>query len=86
MSIVKIDTAWCGCGAGCGALGRAAGTDENVGDVAELVAGCDKLSWKPAARSLGIWLNFRGFPTIPGEDWVADFPRRDGAEYRREFV
>ncbi|MBL1436610.1 MAG: DUF2163 domain-containing protein [Rhodobacteraceae bacterium] len=48
-----------------------------VGDVAELVVGCDKRHGTCGAKFSNL-LNFRGFPTIPGEDWVADFPRSDG--------
>jgi len=48
-----------------------------VGDVAEIVVGCDKRSETCAAK-FGNFVNFRGFPTIPGEDWVTDFPRADG--------
>ncbi len=48
-----------------------------IGDVAELVVGCDKRSETCAAKFAN-FLNFRGFPTIPGEDWVTDFPRSDG--------
>ncbi len=48
-----------------------------VGDVAELVVGCDKRHGTCGPK-FGNLLNFRGFPTIPGEDWVTDFPRSDG--------
>lgn len=48
-----------------------------IGDVAELVVGCDKRAGTCTAK-FGNLLNFRGFPTIPGEDWVSDFPRSDG--------
>ena len=48
-----------------------------VGDTAELVVGCDKRHGTCAAKFSNL-LNFRGFPTIPGQDWVTDFPRSDG--------
>jgi len=48
-----------------------------VGDVAELVVGCDKRHGTCLEKFSNL-LNFRGFPTIPGEDWVTDFPRSDG--------
>jgi uncharacterized phage protein (TIGR02218 family) len=48
-----------------------------VGDKAELVVGCDKRQGTCAGKFSNL-LNFRGFPTIPGEDWVTDFPRSDG--------
>ncbi len=45
-----------------------------VGDRAELVVGCDKRS-ATCAEKFSNLLNFRGFPTIPGDDWASDFPR-----------
>lgn len=48
-----------------------------AGDTAELVVGCDKRHATCTAK-FGNLVNFRGFPTIPGEDWVSDFPRSDG--------
>ncbi len=48
-----------------------------VGDEALLVVGCDKRHGTCAVKFSNL-LNFRGFPTIPGDDWVADFPRSDG--------
>ena len=48
-----------------------------VGDLVELVVGCDKRHGTCGTK-FGNLLNFRGFPTIPGEDWVTDFPRSDG--------
>ncbi len=48
-----------------------------VGDMAELVVGCDKRQGTCKDKFSNL-LNFRGFPTIPGEDWVTDFPRADG--------
>ncbi|MCF6273700.1 MAG: DUF2163 domain-containing protein [Rhodobacteraceae bacterium] len=49
-----------------------------VGDTAELVVGCDKRA-ETCQKKFNNFLNFRGFPNIPGEDWVTDFPRSDGA-------
>jgi len=48
-----------------------------LGDRVDLVVGCDKRH-KTCANKFDNLLNFRGFPTIPGEDWVSDFPRSDG--------
>lgn len=48
-----------------------------IGDTLELVAGCDKQQGTCKTK-FGNLQNFRGFPTIPGEDWVTDFPRADG--------
>ncbi|MBL4807957.1 MAG: DUF2163 domain-containing protein [Rhodobacteraceae bacterium] len=48
-----------------------------IGDTAELVVGCDKRS-KTCKTKFDNLLNFRGFPHIPGEDWVSAFPSDDG--------
>ncbi len=48
-----------------------------IGDTAELVVGCDKRN-KTCAEKFDNLLNFRGFPHIPGEDWVGSIPRDDG--------
>lgn len=46
------------------------------GDMVTLRAGCDK---RPATCRLKFsnFLNFRGFPHIPGEDWLASYPVPD---------
>ncbi len=49
----------------------------NIGDRAELIVGCDKRA-ETCVSKFDNFLNFRGFPHIPGEDWVSDFPRQDG--------
>jgi uncharacterized phage protein (TIGR02218 family) len=38
------------------------------------VAGCDKRAETCRAK-FGNFLNFRGFPHIPGEDWVTAYPK-----------
>ena len=43
------------------------------GDVVRLEAGCDKRS-KTCREKFGNFLNFRGFPHIPGEDWLRSYP------------
>lgn len=48
-----------------------------AGDTAALVVGCDKRHATCGTKFTNL-LNFRGFPTLPGEDWVTDFPRSDG--------
>ena len=48
-----------------------------LGDTAELSAGCNKRSKTCKEKFCNI-SNFRGFPSIPGDDWVSDFPRADG--------
>ena len=44
-----------------------------AGDMVRIHAGCDKSS--TACRiKFANFLNFRGFPHIPGEDWLASYP------------
>ncbi|MEO6299305.1 MAG: DUF2163 domain-containing protein [Paracoccaceae bacterium] len=43
------------------------------GDIVRLEAGCDKLAATCKAK-FGNFLNFRGFPDLPGEDWLASYP------------
>lgn len=43
------------------------------GDVIEMVAGCDKQA-ATCQTKFGNFLNFRGFPHIPGEDWMMSYP------------
>ncbi len=45
-----------------------------AGDRIRLTAGCDKLP-ETCRQKFSNFLNFRGFPHIPGEDWVAAYPR-----------
>jgi uncharacterized phage protein (TIGR02218 family) len=43
-------------------------------DRVRLVAGCDKMV-RTCRSKFANFLNFRGFPHLPGEDWVAAYPR-----------
>jgi uncharacterized phage protein (TIGR02218 family) len=56
------------------------------GDRLDLVAGCDKQATTCRAK-FDNFLNFRGFPHIPGEDWVLAYPRKgqrhDGSSLKR---
>ena len=56
------------------------------GDMVRLEAGCDKRLETCRAKFANI-ANFRGFPHIPGDDWVTSYPRRgdvnDGGSYLR---
>lgn len=56
-----------------------------VGDRFSVVAGCDKQA-STCRRKFGNLLNFGGFPHIPGEDWVAAYPKagevHDGSRLR----
>lgn len=47
--------------------------DVAPGDMLRLEPGCDKRAETCAAK-FGNFLNFRGFPHIPGDDWLASFP------------
>ncbi|MHA3914569.1 DUF2163 domain-containing protein [Halovulum sp. GXIMD14793] len=49
--------------------------DVAAGDELRLVAGCDK-SAAACKTKFDNFLNFRGFPHMPGEDWVTAYPRR----------
>ncbi|MBI1172284.1 DUF2163 domain-containing protein [bacterium] len=44
-----------------------------VGDVIRLEAGCDKLAGTCQAK-FNNFNSFRGFPHIPGEDWMTSYP------------
>lgn len=46
-----------------------------IGDQVRLIAGCDKRSATCRVK-FDNFLNFRGFPHIPGEDWVTAYPRQ----------
>ncbi|MDM8165353.1 DUF2163 domain-containing protein [Roseovarius sp.] len=48
-----------------------------AGDVARLVAGCDKRA-ETCRFKFNNFLNFRGFPDIPGDDWSYTDPSRAG--------
>ena len=47
----------------------------SVGDRLRLVAGCDK-RFETCRAKFANTLNFRGFPHIPGEDWVTAYPKQ----------
>jgi uncharacterized phage protein (TIGR02218 family) len=65
---------------------REPGAPVAAGDQFRVVAGCDKRAETCRAK-FGNFLNFRGFPHIPGEDWVAAYPKdgaiHDGASLQR---
>lgn len=48
-----------------------------VGDLALLEVGCDKRKESCRAK-FGNMINFRGFPHIPGEDWLMSYPTSSG--------
>ncbi|MEO0916794.1 MAG: phage BR0599 family protein, partial [Pseudomonadota bacterium] len=47
------------------------------GDELRIEAGCDKRVETCRAKFDNL-LNFRGFPDIPGEDWLVSYPVRNG--------
>lgn len=49
------------------------GADLAPGDLIRLEAGCDKRS-TTCRQKFNNFLNFRGFPHIPGEDWLTSYP------------
>jgi uncharacterized phage protein (TIGR02218 family) len=58
-------------------LWREPGATVTEGDAFRVVAGCDKRA-ETCRKKFDNLLNFRGFPHIPGDDWVTAYPR-DGA-------
>lgn len=48
-----------------------------VGSRVRVVAGCDK-RFETCKLKFDNTLNFRGFPDIPGEDWLISYPSRTG--------
>ncbi|MBV1866696.1 MAG: DUF2163 domain-containing protein [Marinosulfonomonas sp.] len=58
-------------------LWQALRADLAVGDMVRLEAGCDKRADTCRLKFSNL-LNFRGFPTLPGEDWQISVPKRDG--------
>lgn len=47
-----------------------------AGDLLRIGAGCDKRA-VTCREKFGNFLNFRGFPHMPGEDWITAYPRDD---------
>ncbi len=54
-------------------LWQSLGADVRPGDSFRMVAGCDKTAATCRAKFAN-FLNYRGFPHIPGEDWLASYP------------
>lgn len=57
-------------------LWQSIGAEVGIGTTVRLRAGCDK---RPATcrAKFSNFLNFRGFPHVPGEDWLASYPVPD---------
>jgi uncharacterized phage protein (TIGR02218 family) len=54
-------------------LWQSLGSDLASGDVIRIEAGCDKRV-ETCRVKFANFLNFRGFPHIPGEDWLTSYP------------
>jgi uncharacterized phage protein (TIGR02218 family) len=65
VSLVKVDVG--------GVLEVWEEAEVAVGDTARVIAGCDKQA-ETCRVKFGNFLNFRGFPHIPGEDWTTAYP------------
>ena len=59
-------------------LWQAMGAEVVAGDQISILAGCSKTATTCRAKFAN-FLNFRGFPHIPGEDWLASYPVPDRA-------
>lgn len=60
-------------------LWKEPGREARAGDRFRVVAGCDKHADTCKAKFANL-INFRGFPHIPGDDWVTAYPK-DGATH-----
>lgn len=58
-------------------LWQALAIEVGAGASVRLVAGCDKRA-ETCRLKFDNYLNFRGFPHIPGDDWLMAVPSRDG--------
>ena len=54
-------------------LWQSLGANSNAGDLIRIEAGCDKRA-ETCRVKFGNFVNFRGFPHIPGEDWLTSYP------------
>jgi uncharacterized phage protein (TIGR02218 family) len=67
-------------------LWQGLGITPSAGDPVRLFAGCDRRP-ETCREKFGNFQNFRGFPHIPGDDWMMAVPRggdvHDGASLRR---
>ena len=58
------------------ALWQPLGLKPAVGDLVRIEAGCDK-SAESCRVKFANFLNYQGFPHMPGDDWLVSFPRGD---------
>ena len=59
------------------ALWQRLGADPVAGDRVRIEPGCDKRA-ETCRLKFDNFLNFRGFPHIPGEDWLVSYPVQSG--------
>lgn len=77
VGVVKNDRIGAG-GARVVELWQALGPDVAPGDMLRIEAGCDHRA-ETCRLKFGNFLNFRGFPHVPGEDWLTAYPVALGA-------
>ena len=65
-------------------LWQSLGSDLVAGDVIRIEAGCDKRATTCRVK-FGNFANFRGFPHIPGEDWLTSYPVSSRANQGRSL-
>ena len=65
-------------------LWQSLGSDLVAGDLIRIEAGCDKRAATCRVK-FGNFLNFRGFPHIPGEDWLTSYPVSSRANLGRRL-
>jgi uncharacterized phage protein (TIGR02218 family) len=58
-------------------LWQSFGIAPQPGDLVRIEAGCDRRA-ETCQLKFDNFLNFRGFPHIPGEDWVMSYPNKSG--------
>lgn len=85
VGVVKNDRIGAG-GARVVELWQALGPEVGAGDMLRIEAGCDRRA-ETCRLKFGNFLNFRGFPHVPGEDWLSAYPvaagRNDGGSLGR---
>ena len=65
-------------------LWQSLGSDLVAGDLIRIEAGCDKRAATCRVK-FGNFLNFRGFPHTPGEDWLTSYPVSSRANLGRSL-
>lgn len=68
LSLIKLDN-----GGGLLETAEEIRLDVQIGDTAQVIAGCDKRG-EMCRVKFDNFMNFRGFPHMPGEDWVTAHP------------